>query len=137
MAGSYVAQERSLAGIPHQLLRCRNPRYRRAVAKSPLVRVTISVYIHGHSTKASRMTFTLSDGTEVEYHVLRSADAAAAVCSSSDDATMFVKMIRLAVVNPDTELQHIGALPDASGQTALLGTEIVLATLRALRTPEE
>ena len=103
----------------------------------PTSHVMITNYIIRHSTKASRMTFTLSDGTEVEYHVLRSADAAAAVCSSSDDATMFVKMIRLAVVNPDTELQHIGALPDASGQTALLGTEIVLATLRALRTPEE
>jgi hypothetical protein len=43
---------------------------------------------------------------------------------------MFASMIRLAVVNPDGVLEHISTLPDAVAQTTLLGTEIVLATLK-------
>jgi hypothetical protein len=77
--------------------------------------------------------FKLSDGTEVEYHVLTPADATVAVCLTSDDASMFVEIIRLAVANPDDVLQHIAGLPEPVAQTALLGTEIVAATLRAQR----
>jgi hypothetical protein len=76
------------------------------------------------------MIFKLLDGTDVEYHVPTPADAAAAV-TASDDVTMFSSMIRLAVVNPDTVLEHIGTLPNPVVQTTLLGTEIVLAALRA------
>jgi hypothetical protein len=75
--------------------------------------------------------FKLSDGTEVEYHVLTPADATVAVCLTSDDASMFVEIIRLAVANPDDVLQRIAGLPEPVAQTALLGTEIVAATLRA------
>jgi hypothetical protein len=75
--------------------------------------------------------FKLSDGTEVEYHVLTPADATVAVCLTSDDASMFVEIIRLAVPNSDDVLQHIAGLPEPVTQTALLGTEIVAATLRA------
>jgi hypothetical protein len=84
------------------------------------------------------MIFKLSDGTEVEYHVLTPADATVAVCLTSDDASMFVKIIRLAVANSDDVLQHIAGLPEPLAQTALLGTEIVVATLRTqgkLQTP--
>jgi hypothetical protein len=77
------------------------------------------------------MIFKLSDGTEVEYHVLTPADATVAVCLTSDDVSMFVEIIRLAVANYDDVLQHIAGLPEPLAQTALLGTEIVAATLRA------
>src|SRR6476620_8859407 len=78
-----------------------------------------------------RMIFKLSDGTEVEYHVPTPADAAATVTATFDDVTMFSSMIRLAVLNPDAILAHIGTLPDPVVQTTLLGTEIVLAALQA------
>jgi hypothetical protein len=77
------------------------------------------------------MTFTLSDGTDVEYHILTPAVAAAAVSRTSDDASMFVEMIRLAVVNPVAVLERIATLPDSVEETALLGTEIIIATLQA------
>ena len=77
------------------------------------------------------MIFKLSDGTEVEYQVPTPADGAAAVTATSDDVTMLSSMIRLAVVNPNAILEHIGSLPDTVVQTTLLGTEIVLAALRA------
>jgi hypothetical protein len=77
------------------------------------------------------MIFKLSDGTEVEYHNPTPADAAAAVCATSDDSAMFVSIIRLSVVNADGVLEHIRTLTDPVAQTTLLGTEIVLAALRA------
>ena len=77
------------------------------------------------------MTFRLSDGTEVEYRALTPMDAAAAMCMTSDDAGMFVDVIRLAVVNSSEVLERIAALPDQAEQTALLGTAILTATLSA------
>lgn len=76
------------------------------------------------------MIFKLSDATEVEYLVLTPADATVAVCLTSDDASMFVEIIRLAVPHSDGVLQHIARLPEPLAQTALLGTEIIAATLR-------
>jgi hypothetical protein len=67
------------------------------------------------------MIFKLSDGTEVEYHVPTPADAAAAVTATSDDVTMFSSMIRLAVVNPNAILEHIGSLPDPGGPNHAAG----------------
>ena len=58
-------------------------------------------------------------------------DAAAAMCMTSDDAGMFVDVIRLAVVNSSEVLERIAALPDQAEQTALLGTAILTATLSA------
>jgi hypothetical protein len=78
-----------------------------------------------------RMIFNLSDGTKVEYHVPTPADAAAAVTATSDDSAMFVSMIRLAVVNADGVLEQTRTLADPVAQTTLLGTEAVLAALRA------
>jgi hypothetical protein len=77
------------------------------------------------------MVFKLSDGTEVEYYPLTPADTAAVVSQLPENATMFTSVIRLAVVNADEVLSRIRALPNPLGETALLGTEIVLAALRA------
>lgn len=77
------------------------------------------------------MNYALLDGTEVEYRVLTPADVAAAVYGTTDDTQMFVEVIRLAVPKPENVLERLAGLPDPIGQTALLGTEIILASLRA------
>jgi hypothetical protein len=77
------------------------------------------------------VNYTLLDGTEVQYRVLTPADVAAAVYGTTDDTQMFVEVIRLAVAKPENVLERIAGLPDPIGQTALLGTEIILASLRA------
>ena len=77
------------------------------------------------------MNYALLDGTEVEYRVLAPADVAAAVYGMTDDIQMFVEVIRLAVAKPENVLERLAGLPDPVGQTALLGTEIILASLRA------
>ena len=77
------------------------------------------------------MNYALLDGTEVEYRVLTPADVAAAVHGTTDDAQMFVEVIRLAVAKPEKVLERLARLPDPIGQTALFGTEIILASLRA------
>lgn len=77
------------------------------------------------------MNYALLDGTEVEYRVLTPADVAAAVYGTTDDTQMFVEVIRLAVAKPENVLERLAGLPDPIGQTALLGTEIILASLRA------
>jgi hypothetical protein len=77
------------------------------------------------------MTFTLSDGTEVEYHALTPADTLAALSEAPDDDKMFVKVIRLAAVKPEEVLEHLAGLPDPAEETAFLGSEIMLASLLA------
>jgi hypothetical protein len=77
------------------------------------------------------VNYALLDGTEVEYRVLAPADVAAAVYGTTDDTQMFVEVIRLAVAKPKNVLERLAGLPDPIGQTALLGTEIILASLRA------
>ena len=77
------------------------------------------------------MTFTLSDGTEVEYRVLGPADAAAAANAARDNYTMYVEVIRIAVLTPRDVLEHLARLPDQAEQIAQLGMEIILASLRA------
>jgi hypothetical protein len=78
-----------------------------------------------------RVNYSLLDGTEVEYRVLTPADVAAAVYGTTDDTQMFVEVIRLAVAKPENVLERLAGLPDPIGQTALLGTEIIVASLRA------
>jgi hypothetical protein len=75
--------------------------------------------------------YTLLDGTDVEYRVLTPADIFATLTAAHDDARMFGNVIQVAVVNPEEVLGHLASLPDPVGQTALLGTEILLASLRA------
>jgi hypothetical protein len=53
----------------------------------------------------------------------------AAVTATPDDAKMFAEVIRLAVAKPENILERLAGLPDPVGQTALLGTEIMLAAL--------
>jgi hypothetical protein len=77
------------------------------------------------------MTFTLSDGTEVEYRALGPADAAAAANAARDNHTMYVEVIRIAVLTPRNVLEHLAGLPDQAEQIAQLGMEIILASLRA------
>jgi hypothetical protein len=77
------------------------------------------------------MTFTLSDGTEVEYRALGPADAAAAASATRDSHTMYVEVIRIAVLKPGNVLEHLAGLPDQAEQIAQLGMEIILASLRA------
>ena len=77
------------------------------------------------------MIFESSDGTEVEFHVLTPADALAALTGSPDDNAMFVRMIRLAVEKSEDVLQRLAGLPDPIGETAFLGSEILLASLLA------
>ena len=77
------------------------------------------------------MNYALLDGTEVEYRILTPADVAAAVYGTTDDTQMFVEVIRLAAAKPENVLGRIAGLPDPIGQTALLGTEIIRASLRA------
>jgi hypothetical protein len=77
------------------------------------------------------MTFTLSDGTEVEYRALGPADAAAAANATRDNHTMYVEVIRIAVLTPENVLEHLAGLPDQAEQIAQLGMEIILASLRA------
>jgi hypothetical protein len=76
------------------------------------------------------VNYALLDGTEVEYRVLTPADVAAAVYGTTDDIQMFVGVIRLAVAKPENVLERLAGLPDPVGQTSLLGTEIILASLR-------
>jgi hypothetical protein len=77
------------------------------------------------------VNYALLDGTQVDYRVLTPADVAAAVYGTTDDTQMFVEVIRLAVATPENVLERLAGLPDPIGQTALLGTEIILASLRA------
>jgi hypothetical protein len=77
------------------------------------------------------MTHTLSDGTIVEFRVLTPADAAAATNATRDNVTLHVEVIRIAVMKPNNVLQHLATLPDQAEQIAQLGTEILLASLRA------
>jgi hypothetical protein len=77
------------------------------------------------------VTYTLSDGTVVEYRPLMRADAAAAASATRDDVTMYVEVIRIAVLKPENILEHLARLPDQAEQIAQLGMEIILATLRA------
>jgi hypothetical protein len=77
------------------------------------------------------MTYALSDGTVVEYRALTPGDAAAAVNATRDDVTMYVEVIRIAVLKPKNLLEHIGRLPDQAEQIAQLGMEIIIASLRA------
>jgi hypothetical protein len=77
------------------------------------------------------MTFILSDGTEVEYRALDPADAAAAANAARDNHTMYVEVIRIAVLTPRNVLEHLAGLPDQAEQIAQLGMEIILASLRA------
>jgi hypothetical protein len=76
------------------------------------------------------VTYTLSDGTVVEYRALTRADAAAAANATRDDVTMYVEVIRIAVQKPQNVLEHLARLPDEAAQIAQLGMEIILATLR-------
>jgi hypothetical protein len=80
------------------------------------------------------VTYTLSDGTEVEYRPLTRADAAAAANATRDDVTMYVEVIRIAVMRPRDVLEHLAGLPDAAEQIARLGMEIILSTLRVRST---
>jgi len=73
----------------------------------------------------------LSDGTEVDYRVLTPADAAAAANATRDDVTMYVEVIRIAVLKPKNVLEHLARLPDRAEQIAQLGMQIILASLRA------
>jgi hypothetical protein len=81
--------------------------------------------------KGRHVIFESSDGTEVEFHVLTPADALAALTGSPDDNAMFVRMIRLAVEKSEDVLQRLAGLPDPIGETAFLGSEILLASLLA------
>ena len=67
------------------------------------------------------MTFILSDGTEVEYRALGPADAAAAANAARDNHTMYVEVIRIAVLTPENVLEHLAGLPDQAEQIAQLG----------------
>jgi hypothetical protein len=73
--------------------------------------------------------FHLSDGKKVEFHVLTPADTLAALREAPDDNTMFVRVIRLAVEKPEDVIQRLADLPDPIGETAFLGSEILLASL--------
>jgi hypothetical protein len=88
-----------------------------------------------HSEELARIcglvTYTLSDGTEVDYRVLTPADAAAAANATRDDVTMYVEVIRIAVLKPKNVLEHLASLPDQAEQIAQLGMQIILASLRA------
>ena len=42
---------------------------------------------------------------------------------------MFVRVIRLAVEKPEDVIQRLADLPDPIGETAFLGSEILLASL--------
>ena len=77
------------------------------------------------------LSHRLSDGTLVEYRVLTPADAAAAASATRDDVTMYVEVIRVAVLRPGDILRHLARLPDQPEQIARLGMEIILASLRA------
>jgi hypothetical protein len=77
------------------------------------------------------MTHTLSDGTVVEFRALTPADAAAAAKATGDNITLHVEVIRIAVLKPINVLEHLARLPDQAEQIAQLGTEILLASLRA------
>jgi hypothetical protein len=77
------------------------------------------------------VTYTLSDGTVVEYRALTRADAAAAANATRDDVTMYVEVIRIAVLKPRNIVEHLAGFADEAEQIARLGMEIVLATLRA------
>jgi len=77
------------------------------------------------------VTYTLSDGTQVDYRVLTPADAAAAANATRDDVTMYVEVIRIAVLKPKNVLEHLARLPDQAEQIAQLGMQIILASLRA------
>ena len=76
------------------------------------------------------MTYTLLDGTDIEFHILTPAGAATVTSAISDEGTMFVEVIRLAVANPQKVLNHIADLADPVGQRALLGTEILVASMQ-------
>ena len=80
------------------------------------------------------MTHTLSDGTAVEYRPLTRADSAAAANATRDDVTMYVEVIRVAVMRPKNILEHLAGLPDEAEQIARLGMEIILSTLRVRST---
>ena len=67
--------------------------------------------------------------TRVEFHVLTPAETLAALSEAPDDNTMFVRVIRLAVEKPEDVIQRLADLPDPIGETAFLGSEILLASL--------
>ena len=69
--------------------------------------------------------------TRVEFHVLTPAETLAALSEAPDDNTMFVRVIRLAVEKPEDVIQRLADLPDPIGETAFLGSEILLASLLA------
>ena len=75
------------------------------------------------------MIFHLSDGHKVEFHALTPADTLAALSDAPDDNAMFVRVIRLAVEQPEELIQRLADLPDPIGETAFLGSEILLASL--------
>jgi hypothetical protein len=77
------------------------------------------------------VTYILSDGTEVDYRVLTPSDAAAAANATRDDVTMYVAVIRIAVLKPKNILEHLAGLSDQAEQIARLGMQIILASLRA------
>jgi hypothetical protein len=77
------------------------------------------------------MTYALCDGTLVEYRPLTRAEAATAANATRDDVTLYAEVIRIAVKSPQDVLDRLARLPDRAEQIAQLGTEIILATLRA------
>ena len=77
------------------------------------------------------MVYTLPDGTTVEYRVLTTTAIAGAVVANTDDTKMFAAVIRLAVATPENVLERLAGSPDPVGQTALLGTDIILRSLNA------
>ena len=76
------------------------------------------------------MIFHLPDGNKVEYHALTPADTLAALSDAPDDNAMYVRVIRLAVEQPEDVLERLADLPDPIRETAFLGSEILLASLR-------